>query len=307
MELKTIIGALFLIMTVGFAVLAVRAFRAEKKKTGSTWIVAAVVALLLLVMVPMSIHTIDTGEVAVVKVLGEAKYVRYAGTHFDFWLTNTYQVYDSKVQNVDITTNTYSSDAQTMDVQMTLQYQIMSDKVVDIAKQYGSLELLENRIRSISIEKTKAVLSSHKAMNIIADRAAMSPAVEKAIKDAIDEDFFVDVTAVVLTNIDFSDAFENAVEEKMIAEQKQLKAAYENQTKVEKSEADAKARLIDAEAEAKALLIQAEAEAEANRLLEESLTDKILRQRYIEKWDGVLPKTVAGDDASILIPADSGE
>ncbi|MBR5411403.1 MAG: hypothetical protein IK104_12095 [Clostridia bacterium] len=307
MELKTIIGALFLLMTVGFAALAVHAFRAEKKKTGSTWIVAAVVALLLLVTVPMSIHTIDTGEVAVVKVLGEAKYVRYAGTHFDFWLTNTYQVYDSKVQNVDITTNTYSSDAQTMDVQMTLQYQIMSDKVVDIAKQYGSLELLENRIRSISIEKTKAVLSSHKAMNIIADRAAMSPAVEKAIKDAIDEDFFVDVTAVVLTNIDFSDAFENAVEEKMIAEQKQLKAAYENQTKVEKSEADAKARLIDAEAEAKALLIQAEAEAEANRLLEESLTDKILRQRYIEKWDGVLPKTVAGDDASILIPADSGE
>ena len=303
MELKFIVGALFFAAAAGGVALAVRAFRQSRRKSGATYVILAVLAFLLLATVPMSIHTIDTGEVAVVKVLGEAKYVRPAGTHFDFWLTNTYQTYDAKVQNVDITTNTYSSDAQTMDVQMTIQYQIMSDKVVEIARQYGSLDLLENRIKSISIEKTKAVLSAHKAMDIIADRAAMSPAVEKAIKDAIDENFFVDVTAVVLTNIDFSDAFENAVEEKMIAEQKQLKAAYENQTKVEKSEADAKARLIDADAEAKAKLIEAEAEAEANRLLEESLTDQILRQRYLEKWDGVLPNTVAGTDATLLLPA----
>jgi len=76
-------------------------------------------------------------------------------------------------------------------------------------------------------------------MNIISDRAAMSPAVETAIKEAIGDEYFVNVTAVVLTNIDFSDAFELAVEEKMIAEQKQLKAEYENQTKVAQAEADA--------------------------------------------------------------------
>lgn len=292
MELGFIIGVFLFALTVCGVVLAVKSFRAKRSGTGKAAVAMAVIALLLLVTVPMSIHTIDTGEVAVVKVLGEARYVRTAGTHFDFWLTNTYQTYDAKVQNVDISTNTYSSDAQTMDVQMTIQYQIMSDKVVDIARQYGSLELLENRIKSISIEKTKAVLSSHKAMNIIADRAAMSPAVERAIKDAIDDNFFVDVTTVVLTNIDFSDAFENAVEEKMIAEQKQLKAEYENQTKVAKAEADAKAKLIEAEAE-----------AEANKLLEESLTDKILQQMYLEKWNGELPKTVAGEDAMIMLPA----
>ena len=72
---------------------------------------------------------------------------------------------------------------------------------------------------------------------------------------------------------------------------------------MEKSEADARAKVIDAEAEAKAKLIEAEAEAEANRMLEESLTDKILRQRYIEKWDGTLPNTVAGENASVLLPA----
>ena len=274
-----------------------RGFARTKKYTGNpalgkAGVAVAAVCAVLFAVVPMSIHTVDTGEVAVVKHLGDARNVRPAGTHFDFWLTDTYQVYDAKVQNVDITTNTYSSDAQTMDVQMTLQYQIMSDRVIEIARQYGSLELLENRIRSISIEKAKAVLSSHKAMDIIANRAAMSPAVEKAIKAAIDENYFVDVTTVVITNIDFSDAFENAVEDKMIAEQKQLQAEYENQTKVAKAQADADAKLI-----------AAKAEAEANRLLEESLTEKILRQRYLERWDGVLPQTLAGQDVTLLLGA----
>ncbi|MBQ7637386.1 MAG: prohibitin family protein [Clostridia bacterium] len=263
----------------------------ENRAAGKAGIALMVVSAVLFAVLPMSIHTVDTGEVAVVKHLGDAKNVRAAGTHFDFWLTDVYQIYDAKVQNVDITTNTYSSDAQTMDVQMTIQYQIMSDRVIDIARQYGSLELLENRIKSISIEKAKAVLSSHKAMDIIADRAAMSPAVEKAIKDAIDENYFVDVTTVVITNIDFSEAFENAVEDKMIAEQKQLQAEYENRTKVAKAKADADARLIEAEAA-----------AEANRLLEASLTEKILQQMYIEKWDGELPATVAGQDVMLMLP-----
>lgn len=258
----------------------------------SVFVVAMVICLAL---VPLSFHTVDTGEVAVVKHLGEAKEVRAAGTYFDLWVTNSYQRYDAKVQNVDIETAAYSSDAQTMNVQMTLQYQIMGDKVMDIAKQYGSLEILQNRIQSIAIEKTKAVLSSYKAMNIISDRAAMSPAVETAIKESIGDEYFVNVTAVVLTNIDFSDAFELAVEEKMIAEQKQLKAEYENQTKVAQAEADAKAKIVAAEAEAK-----------ANELLEKSLTDKILQEMYIDKWDGKLPEVVAGDDSmSIMIPTDS--
>lgn len=288
-----IIISVVLIALIVCGVLAARSFHRSGNKSGRTaamiFTAAAAVALLV---IPMSIHTVDTGEVAVVKHLGEAKNVRTAGTHFDLWFTEEYQYYDAKVQNVDIVTAAYSSDAQTMDIQMTLQYQIMGDRVIEIANQYGSLELLQNRIQSIAIEKTKATLSAHKAMDIIADRASMSPAVEEAIKSAIGGEYFVNVTTVVLTNIDFSDAFETAVEEKMVAEQMQLKAQYENQTKVAEAEADAKAKLVEAEAE-----------AEANELLEQSLTDKILRQMYIDKWDGKLPSVVAGDSSTMLIPA----
>lgn len=292
MAIGIILAVVFFALIIVAGVAAYNFFDNDRTSAGVIAVVGVIAFTLSFILVPFSFHTVDTGEIAVVKHLGEAKDVRTAGTHYDFWITNTYQKYDAKVQNVDITTAAYSSDAQTMDIQMTLQYQIMSDKVIDIAKQYGSLELLQNRIESIAIEKAKAVLSSHKAMNIIADRAAMSPAVEAVIKDAIGDEYYVNVTTVVLTNIDFSDAFEVAVEEKMIAEQKQLKAEYENQTKVAQAEADAEARIVSAEAEAR-----------ANELLERSLTDMIIREMYIEKWDGKLPNVVAGDEASLMIPS----
>ena len=222
-----------------------------------------------------------------------------------------YEKYDTKVQNVDIVTAAYSSDAQTMEITMTLQYQIMPDKVIDIATQYGSLEILQSRIQSIAIEKTKAVLSSYKAMDIIAQRTSISPAVEEAIKNAIGEDYFVKVNTVVLSNIDFSDAFEQAVEDKMIAEQAKLKADYENDKKVAAAEADAAAKLKEAEAqkaiaaaEAEALLIKAQAEAEANRIITESITPELLDKILAENWDGKLPDTYVGDgsDLGIILP-----
>lgn len=275
----------------GFGVLGYIGYQKKKKPMKIASAIGIIVSVAALICVPFSFYTVDTGEVAVVKFLGQANNVRSAGTYFDLWITNTIQKYDIKTQTISINTSTYSSDAQTMDMQMTVQYKIMPDKTIKIAEQYGSLEALQNRIESVAIEKTKATLSSHKAMNIIADRASMSPLVEEAIKKAIDEKFYVDIQTVVMTNIDFSDAFEKAVEDKMIAEQQQLKANYENETKVAKAKADAEAKIVAAEAEAK-----------SNDLLEKSLTDKILYQMYIEKWDGKLPSTIAGDSANIMLP-----
>lgn len=302
MIIAFVLAAVFLILAIVGGFVAYHAFEDENKGIGIGAISFVVVMVICLAVIPGSIHTVDTGEIAVVKHLGAAVGTRGPGTHFDFWMTESYQKYDSKVQNMDINAATYSSDAQTMNVQMTLQYSIMSDKVMDIANKYGSLEALQSRIQSIAIEKAKSVLSSHKAMDIISDRASMSPAVEEAIKSAIDENYLVNVTTVVLTNIDFSDAFEMAVEEKMIAEQSKLKAEYENETKVAKAEADAKAMLVEAQAEADAKLIAADAEKQANEMLEKSITAKILQKAYIDKWDGILPNVVAGDSTDIMVP-----
>lgn len=295
---------------------------------GITGVIGALLVIAFII-VPFSFHTVNTGELAVVRHLGKITNVRDAGTNFDLWFVNKYEKYDTKVQNVDILTAAYSSDAQTMEITMTLQYQIMPDRVIDIATQYGSLEILQSRIQSIAIEKTKAVLSSYKAMDIIAQRASISPAVEDAIKDAIGEEYFVKVNTVVLSNIDFSDAFEQAVEDKMIAEQAKLKADYENEKKVAAAEADAAAKLKEAqaqieiaqaaadaklkealaqkaiaEAEAEALLIKAQAEAEANKIIADSVTQELLDKILAENWDGQLPDTYVGDgsDLGIILP-----
>lgn len=257
-----ITGIVLAVIAIGCAAFAIYKFEDGSSGTGAVSTIVAIVAVIAFICVPFSFRTIDTGEVAVVKHFGEAKEVRTPGMHYDFWMTNSYIKYDSKVQNVDIVTSAYSSDAQTMDISMTLQYQIMTDKVIDIAKEYGTLEVLQNRIQSIAIEKTKAALSSYKAMDIIADRASMSPLVEQAIKDAIGDKYFVNVSTVVLTNIDFSDAFEKAVEDKMIAEQNQLRAEYDNAAKVAAAEAEANAAIQRAEGEAQAKLKAAQAEIE---------------------------------------------
>ena len=309
MAIGIIVGILIVVFAVIAGVVAGALFSEDKTIGGTIAVLVCIALVLSFFFVPFSFRTISSGEVAVVKHLGKIEDVKTAGTYYDLWVTNKYVKYDAKVQNLETQTMAYSLDAQTMDIQMTIQYQIISDKVVDIATQYGKLDILENRISSIAVEKAKAVLSSHKAMNIIANRATISPAVEEAIKEAVGEEYYVDVVTVVLTNIDFSDAFELAVEEKMIAEQQKLKADYENETKVAKAEAEAAAKLkaaqaeIDiAKAEAEALKIAAEAEAEANRIINNSITDKILEKLVLEKWNGKMPTVVGGGD--YILPGD---
>ena len=305
MAIKVVLIIILLVMLVGSISLAVlwRLKAAstitetieKKSKTKSRIAISiAVFCLLVFILIPFSIHTVDTGEVAVVKYFGEAIDVESPGTYLDFWITKNYTTFDTKTQTLQLDAATYSSDAQTMNVQMTVQYRIHADSAIKIAEQYGTIDTLQARIEAIVAEKTKATLSSHKAMDIIANRASMSPLVEEAVRNAIDEKFYVSIQTVSITNIDFSDAFEKAVEEKMVAEQEQLKANYQNETKIAKATADAEAKKISAQAE-----------KEANELLQKSLTDEILQEMWIEKWDGKLPSTVAGESGSMIMISSS--
>ena len=271
---KMFIGVLFSVVFI--AVVAVGAvligwawYKARRKKVSIPGIIVLAVGILGLILIPGSFHTVEAGQVAVVKHLGEAKNIRTPGTYFDFWLTEQYEIYDSRVQNMEISTQAYSKDAQTMKIAMNVQYKIDASKVIEIANQYGTIDLLANRIESIATEKTKATLSSYSAMNIIETRSTISPLVENTIKTAVDEDYCVEIVAVVLTNIDFSDAFEKTVEDKMIAEQEKLKAEYEKETaivnaekelEVAKLEAQAKIEKAKADAEAQVEIARAEAE-----------------------------------------------
>ena len=274
MTISVVISAIFVIvLAIGVGIVALKLHKTHNRKISLLGVVIALIGVAGLGLIPKSFHTVEAGQIAVVKHLGEAKNVRTAGTYFDFWVTETYEYYDAKVQNMSITTQAYSKDAQTMSIAMTVQYKIDESKVIDIANHYGTIDMLANRIESIAIEKTKATLSSYSAMNIIETRSQISPLVEDTIKSAVDEEYCVDIVAVVLTNIDFSAAFEKTVEDKMIAEQEKLKAEYEKETAIvnaqkelEVAKLEAQAKLERAKADAEAQIEVARAEAEGVKL-----------------------------------------
>lgn len=282
------------------------------KKNDRNIIVSAVASLVFLIafiVVPFSFHQINTGEVAVVKVWGKAEYIKAEGTHFDFWLGKKYEKYDTKTRQAESETMAYSQDAQTMNLKLTVQYRIQADKVLNINKEFGSLEVLESRIKSIVEEKTKATMSSMQAMKIIEERESLSSKVIESVSDAT-ANYYVEITNVLITNIDFSDAFEQAVEDKMISEQQQLQAEYEAKKaeteakgKLEVAKLQAEAELEKAKKEAEATEVKAEAEARALEIIQEAwdaipeeVRDIMLQEMAIEKWNGHLPETMVGTE-----------
>lgn len=336
-----LLGILFVLMIIGGIALAVWGGSEEKGGAVVGGVIGSILSFILFLCIPFSFRTIDSGEIAVVKEMGKIIDTREAGIHFDFWMVRTYEKYDTKVRQLDVTTQSYSNDKQTMDVAMTVQYQVKKDAVKDIALTYGGLTALEGKIQSIAIERAKAVLSSYTADKIIMERANVSSAVTTEIENTVGDNYHVDITMVALTNIDFSDAYEQAVEAKMVAEQAKLQKDYENQAaeaaaetakKVAELQADAEAYAKEkaAEAEAKAIIAKAQAEAEAlniqtlevakmlgltelvddievvktNLTLEEAklIKEYIEYIKYLESWDGKLPEVVTDGSGLIIQP-----
>lgn len=334
-------AVLFIALMAGGIALWIWGYNAEKGSALAGGIIGTVISFILFFCIPFSFHTIDSGEIAVVKEMGKIIDIREAGVHFDFWMIRTYEKYDTKVRQIDISTQSYSNDKQTMDVMMTVQYQVKRDAVKEIALTYGGLTALEGKIQSIAIERTKAMLSSYTADKIIMERGTVSTAVTTSIENAVGDNYHVDITMVALTNIDFSDAYEKAVEDKMVAEQAKLQKDYENQAaeaaaetakKVAELQADAEAYAKEkaAEAEAKAIIAKAQAEAEAlniqtfevakmlgltimvdgNEIVKPNLTleeAKLIKGyieyiEYLETWDGKLPEVVTDGSGIIIQP-----
>lgn len=250
----------------------------------------AVVMLALTICIPGSFHQVDTGTVAVVRHLGKIEGMRQPGTYYDFYMVRSYEIYDTKVQQDKIVTAAYSKDGQTMELEVFLQYQVQPEHIMDIATQYGSLDALQSRIETQTIEKTKAVMSSDIAMNIIQKRAEFSSNVSEAVREGISSDYYVNVKDVVLTNIDFTDEFEKSVENKVIAEQEKQAAITraEAELEVAKLEAQRKIEQARGDAEAQKIIAQATAEAATYKIIE--LAKSIgytVNETYLYSVDGL--------------------
>lgn len=272
----------------------IREYKENHPQRGKGLLISGLASFLvmlgLVICIPGSFHQVETGTVAVVRHLGTIVAVREPGTYFDFYMTNAYEVYDTKVQQDKILTAAYSKDGQTMDLEVFLQYRVQINHIKEIATQYGTLDALQSRIETQTIEKTKGVMSSAEAMTIIQNRAQFSTDVSNAVREGISDDYYVDIKDVVLTNIDFTDDFEKSVEDKVIAEQEKQAAITraEAELEVAKLEAQKKIEQARGDAEAQKILAQATAEAATYKIIELArVIGYTVNETYLYSVDGI--------------------
>lgn len=88
-----------------------------------------------------------------------------------------------------------------------------------------------------------------------------------------------------------------ALNKKIEADQR----AQQRENELREAEAEAKKTIAKAKGKAESLIISAESKAKHNELINKSLSPEILKWKYLEKWNGILPTTVAGNESGIIL------
>lgn len=190
--------------------------------------------------------------------------------------------------------------------QVVVDYQINAE---DAAWIWQNVEEYDtNLVKQTSVESGIKAATKQFSDIDVTDRAKIEGAAKDAIQKALNTKYgkqIVNVVSVTIGNINFSDAYNEAIEKKAQAKLAAEAAEYSNkqvtqqvqaeaeQQKI-KAEADAEAKKIKAEAEAESITIQAEAEAKANKMIAESLTPELIDKQKIDKWNGVVPVITGG-------------
>ena len=224
---------------------------------------------------------------------------------------------DNRTQKVQIQTSAFSSDIQQVDLIISVNYCIDQSTAQTLYKTVGE-NYYDNIMFPRIQENTKAVFSQYTAENLIAKRDELSDLVaDTTSKDLAS--YGITIVSISIEDIDFTDAFTNAVEAKQVAAQNKLTAETEQAQKTMEEQAAAERAVIAAQAEAdksiiaanadlEVVKVQAEAalyagekEAEMNKRISESLTMELIQYYWIKQWNGVLPSTGLGDSASFMI------
>lgn len=272
----------------------------EKKEfKGAKWIVIGIAAILVAVN---SFTIVPAGNTGVVLTLGEVSDKGLdAGFHLKVPFIQKVQHMSNKIQVYETPASAVSKDLQTVSSNIAVNYKLVSDNSPKMYEEVGA-EYQTILIAPVVQECMKSATAKYTAEELITERAAVGEEV-KANLDSKLNDYGIYIEKFNIVNFDFSTEFNNAIEAKQVAEQNLLKTKTEQQQAIEIANAEAKKKTIAADAQAQATLTEAQAQAEANKLLEESLTEKVIAYEQIQKWNGVMPK-VTGSDSGLLINMD---
>ena len=227
---------------------------------------------------------------------------------------------DNREQKVSVSTSAFSSDIQQVDLTVAINYSIDAQTARNLYHTVGQNyydTVMYPRIQ----EDVKAVFSQYTAENLVANREILSDKVFDLLARDM-ETYNITIRKVTIENIDFTDAFTNAVEAKQVAQQNRLtaetqqaQATMEEEARAERAviaaNAEAEQAIIAAKADLEVVQIQAEAslyagqrEAEMNQRISEALTPELIQYYWIKQWDGKLPTTVLGENTNYMIAMD---
>ena len=251
---------------------------------------------------------VGNGKVAVVSRFGKAQdETLEAGFHVKPFF-NTLHLMSIQTQTMQTALSAFSSDIQQVNTTVTLNYNIDKTNAVTLYREVGSgyeKTLMAPRVQ----EDVKIVFSRYTAENLVQKRDLLSTEILELLQEYL-APYGINVTAVAIEDIDFTDAFTNAVEAKQVATQEKLTAQTQQERLTMEAEAQAERETIAAqakaerdriaaEAEAYAIKTKAEAEAEANAKVAASLSDALIDYVRAQTWDGKLP-TITGDTPTIV-------
>jgi regulator of protease activity HflC (stomatin/prohibitin superfamily) len=159
------------------------------------------------------------------------------------------------------------AEGVTANIDIAIRYSIKPDSVIDIYKGYFNEDnlrtrLIYNDIRSV----VRSVPGEFKTLQLLTDRNAVQEAILEALEDRWEDDGII-VEDVALQEIRYGDSVTSA-----------FAAAQEANINVQTEQA----KLDAAKVSAQQKVVQAQAEADANAILAASLTDAILKQRYLD-------------------------
>lgn len=275
----------------------------SKKKTGKIIGMIAAAAAIIVVAVS-SVTVVNAGCTGVVTTFGKVSETALSeGLHFKIPFAQQVVQVSNKIQVYEADADAVSKDMQSVNSKIAVNYRIRTDSSSKIYKNIGS-DYEKVVLMPTVQESMKAVCAKYTAEQLITERAKVGDEIKGEIERKIG-DYGIQIEKFNIVNFDFSEKFNDAIEQKQVAEQNLLKTKTEQEEAVVVAEAEAKKKVIAAEAEAKSIKTKAEAQADANKTLTASLTDELIKYQTIDKWDGILPQ-VAGD-ANPLVSLDLGK
>jgi regulator of protease activity HflC (stomatin/prohibitin superfamily) len=259
-------------------------------------VITGLIILALIIVGTSSFVVIDSGTVGVVSVFGAIRdEPLQKGLHFITPFITKVTKVDVKTQKVESAPAAASRDLQTINSTIAVNYYV---NALSAPKLISSVGLdYENKIIVPAIqEAVKAVVAQYSAEELITKRQLVSDGIKEQLTEKIGSYGLV-IEIFNITNLEFSEAFNAAIEAKQTAQQAALKAQQDlNRIKIE-----AEQKVVNAQAEADATKARAEAEAYAIEIIQKQLAqaEAYLEYQKIEKWDGRLPQ-VMGDGSPII-------